>query len=64
MTAGSAVRYGLPGPDLHRLIAPAFCWRLPSFDYLVGAHQHSRQHVEVNGLPRVRSIRTAHTKQR
>ena len=35
----------LPGPDLHRLIAPAY-WRLPSLDDLVGGGEQRRRQGE------------------
>src|SRR5215469_12578455 len=37
----------LPGPDLHRLIAPALAGAF-SFDHLVGDSEQHRRHVEAN----------------
>src|SRR6516165_10037485 len=42
----------LPGPDLHRLIAPALAGAF-SFDHLVGERTHQRRKFEVYSLRRL-----------
>src|ERR1700692_358574 len=40
----------LPGPDLHRLIAPALAGAFHSFDHLVGTREDGRRDVEAERL--------------
>jgi hypothetical protein len=45
-TRFQAARYALPGPDLHRLIAPALPGAFHLFDHLVGGREQRLRHGE------------------